>query len=106
MKNTLPPANRERRAQPVGGPQVKLQRLLTKLPRFMRPEFERINTLDDLLFQVSHEIDLAEEGDVEWSAMQLHRAKMYAATVAIEVQEAARANALAAPVNSTPEATA
>jgi hypothetical protein len=38
-----------------------------------------------LLFQLAHEIDLATSGAIEprWTAAQLHRAKMFAATVHI-----------------------
>ena len=68
-----------------------LQRLINKVPLFMHPELDRVETLDDLLFQLAHEIDLAISGAIEprWTAPQLHRAKMLAATVHIAAQRLA-----------------
>jgi hypothetical protein len=62
-----------------------LEKLINKVPKFMHPELDRVETLEDLLFQLAHEIDLATSGAIEprWTAAQLHRAKMFAATVHI-----------------------
>ena len=57
---------------------MELAKLLKRMPKFMRPDFERIQTLDDLRFQIAHEIDLAEEGDLEWTARQLSVARAFA----------------------------
>ena len=70
-------------------PTTTLEKLINKVPKFMRPELDRVETLEDLLFQVAHEIDLAISGAVEprWTAAQLHRAKIFAATVHIAAQD-------------------
>ena len=64
-------------------PNTTLDKLITKVPKFMHPELDRVETLEDLLFQLAHEIDLATSAAIEprWTAAQLHRAKMFAATV-------------------------
>lgn len=60
-----------------------LDKALTKLPRFMHPDFSLIQTWDDLVFQIEHEIDLGKEGDTDpkWTSRQTHAAKMYAGNV-------------------------
>lgn len=70
-------------------PTNTLAKLINKVPKFMRPELDRVETLDDLLFQVAHEIDLATSGAIEprWTAAQLHRTKMFAATIHIAAQD-------------------
>jgi hypothetical protein len=70
-------------------PTHTLEQLLNKVPKFMHPELDRVETFEDLLFQVAHEIDLAISGNIEprWTARQLHRAKMFAATVHIAAQD-------------------
>ena len=76
---------------PMRNATTTLQRLINKVPLFMHPELDRVETLDDLLFQLAHEIDLAISGAIEprWTAPQLHRAKMLAATVHIAAQRLA-----------------
>ena len=70
-------------------PTPALEQLINKVPRFMHPELDRVETLEDLLFQLAHEIDLATSGAIEppWTRPQLHRAKMFAATVHISAQD-------------------
>jgi hypothetical protein len=60
---------------------TKLEKLIARIPKFMHLEVDRIETLDDLLLQVQHEIDLAEEGDLQWTKRQMQRAKTFHATV-------------------------
>jgi hypothetical protein len=64
-------------------PTPTLEKLINKVPKFMHPELDRVETLEDLLFQLAHEIDLATSAAIEprWTATQLHRAKMFTATV-------------------------
>jgi hypothetical protein len=70
-------------------PTHTLEKLINKVPKFMHPELDRVETLEDLLFQLAHEIDLATSGAIEprWTGPQLHRAKMFAATVHLAAQE-------------------
>ena len=70
-------------------PTPTLEKLINKVPKFMHPELDRVETLEDLLFQLAHEIDLATSAAIEprWTAAQLHRAKMFAATVLNTVQK-------------------
>lgn len=60
-----------------------LDKVIRRMPRFMQPDLSRVEGFEDLMFQVVHEIDLAEEGeqDPKWTKRQLHQAKMYAANV-------------------------
>jgi hypothetical protein len=60
-----------------------LKKLIKRCPKFMHLEFERIQNVNDLDFQVAHEIDLGESKATSprWTAKQLHRAKMYYADV-------------------------
>lgn len=63
-----------------------LDKMVRRMPKFMQPDLSRVEGFEDLLFQVVHEIDLAEEGDhhqAKWTKRQLHQAKMYAANVRI-----------------------
>lgn len=62
-----------------------LEKAVSKMPKFMHPDYSLISNFDDLLFQIGHEIDLAEEGDLDpiWTTKQLHAAKIYAANVKI-----------------------
>lgn len=62
-----------------------LERMIAKMPKFMQPELGGVETLDDLLYRVSVEIDLGENGstDPRWTSQQLHCAKMYAGSVSI-----------------------
>ena len=56
--------------------------LINRIPRFMRLEVERIQTLEDLQFQVSNEISLAEDGDIPaWTRDQMKRAKAFSAKI-------------------------
>lgn len=64
---------------------MMLEKLIDKVPKFMHLEFERIETFGDLMFQVLHEIDLAETGVVEWTVKQLHCAKMFSGRVRLAV---------------------
>jgi hypothetical protein len=65
----------------------KLDRLIARVPRFMHPELDRVETLADLEFQIAHEIDLTDDGTVRWTPAQLHRAKMFYSDVRIAVIE-------------------
>ena len=65
-----------------------LEQLLNRSSQVHAPRARSRRNVDDLLFQVAHEIDLAISGAIEprWTAAQLHRAKMFAATVHIAAQ--------------------
>ena len=56
---------------------MTLKKLLNRVPKFMHPELDRVENLADLEFQIAHEIDLVDDGTVEWTKAQLHRAKMF-----------------------------
>lgn len=60
-----------------------LEKLIKRCPKFMHLEFDKIQNVNDLDFQVAHEIDLGQSRATEprWTARQLHRAKMYYADV-------------------------
>lgn len=66
-----------------------LQKLIRRMPKFMRPEVDRIETISDLEFQIRHEIDLATEpgSGVIWTRAQMHKAKMYWSDVRIALLE-------------------
>lgn len=65
-----------------------LKRHIDRVPKFMHLDLSRVENLDDLMFQVEHEIDLAEEGDIRWTKRQMHQAKMFFANLNIAAQEA------------------
>ena len=72
---------------------TKIDKFLKRIPAFLQIETERVETLDDLLFQVNHAIDLAEEGDQypAWTKAQLHRAKMLSANLSIAILDQGKA---------------
>lgn len=61
--------------------------LCRRMPRFMHPDLSRVENILDFEFQVGHEVDLMEEGElVRVPKRSLHRAKMFASSVHIAVQ--------------------
>ena len=67
-----------------------LGKLTKRIPKFMSPDLSRVETLDDLRFQIQHEIDLAEEDEIHYTKPQMHRAKMFFADVHLAAEEFAR----------------
>lgn len=63
-----------------------------RTPKFMHPELDRVQTVADLDYQLSLEIDLAESGSLEkpWTAKQIYRAKMFTANVHMAALDFAR----------------
>ena len=67
-----------------------LGKLMKRIPKFMNPDLSRVETLEDLRFQIQHEIDLAEEDEIHYTKTQMHRAKMFFADVHLAAEEFAR----------------
>jgi hypothetical protein len=69
-----------------------VEQMIAKMPKFMFPELDGVETLEDLLYRVSVETDLGENGstDPRWTKKQVHQAKMYVANVNIAAQDFAR----------------
>jgi hypothetical protein len=63
---------------------MTLTNAIKQVPRFMYPDLTRVHSFADLLFQVEHEIDLAESGALEpgWTGNQLREAKRFRASLA------------------------
>ena len=73
-----------------------LGKLTKRIPKFMSPDLSRVETLDDLRFQIQHEIDLAEEDEIHYTKPQMHRAKMFFADVHLAAEEFARVRLMTA----------
>lgn len=62
-----------------------IETLLKKMPSFMCPELDGVETIADLEYCCGVECDLGENGSTEprWNNKQVHRAKMFTANVGI-----------------------